>query len=126
MASMSLSIRSLTLAALALPLVLARGPARAEETHHEFGVYEHVLDKADGTAAETATALESAFSRGPWRVLARVEAGVPQDVLRGRGQVGLHEEHGHAGLDPRRAGLTDQVGPGASMIKPGTKRSGTP
>ena len=52
---MSLSLRSLALAALALPLALAGSSARAEETHHEFGVYEYVLDKADGTAAETAT-----------------------------------------------------------------------
>jgi hypothetical protein len=75
---MTLSLRSLAPAALALPLVLAGGSACAEDTHHEFGVYEYVIDKADGTADETAAAVESAFSRAPWRILARVDAGVPQ------------------------------------------------
>jgi hypothetical protein len=75
---MASSLRSFAPAALALPLFLAGGPARAEDTHHDFGVYEYVLDKADGTAAETASAVESAFSHGPWRILARVDAGVPQ------------------------------------------------
>jgi hypothetical protein len=78
MRSTTLSMRSLTPAALALPLVLAEAPVRGEDARPAFGVYEYVLEKADGTAADAASAVESAFSRDAWRVLASVDAGVPQ------------------------------------------------
>jgi uncharacterized protein YcfJ len=75
---MTISIGSLLPVALALPLVLAGGPARAGDTQTEFGVYEYVLESTGGTIDDAGGALESALSAEGWRLLANVDAGVPQ------------------------------------------------
>ena len=75
---MTISIRSLFPAALALPLALAGGPARAGEAKAEFGVYEYVLESARGSVDDTAGGVESALSTAGFRLLARLEPGVPQ------------------------------------------------
>ena len=62
---MMISIRPLVPAALALPLVLAGGPARAADSNAEFGVYEYVLERTGGTIDEAGTAVESALSTEP-------------------------------------------------------------
>jgi len=71
---MTISIRSLVPAALALPLVLAGGSAPAAD----FGVYEYVVERAGSTVDDAGDAVESALSRSDWRVLAKVDAGVPR------------------------------------------------
>jgi len=74
---MTTSIRSLVPAALALPLVLAGGPVRAADVQTQFGVYEYVLDHAGATVDDAGSALEVALSAEGWRLLAKVDAGVP-------------------------------------------------
>jgi hypothetical protein len=69
--------RSLT-AALALPLVLAGGPAAAAQAKAEFGVYEYVVEGARGGVDAAAGAVEAAIGRAGWQLLAKVDAGVPQ------------------------------------------------
>jgi hypothetical protein len=68
---------SLVATALALPLLLAGGPARAAATA-ESGVYEYVLESARGPVDEAARSLAVAFAAAGWRVLARTEAGAPE------------------------------------------------
>ena len=68
--------RSLAVA-LALPFVLAGGPAAGGETSREFGVYEYVVERAGQGVAPAAEAIEAALLRGGWRLLARVDAGPP-------------------------------------------------
>lgn len=75
---MPISIRSLVPAALVLPLVLAGGPARADEANAVFGVYEYVLTTTRGNLDDATGAIESAFSTAGWRLLAKVDVGVPQ------------------------------------------------
>jgi hypothetical protein len=75
---MTIVLRSLAPAALTLPLALAGGPGHAADAKTEFGVYEYVLESARGSADDAAMALESAFSTGGWRLLAKVDVGVPQ------------------------------------------------
>jgi hypothetical protein len=74
---MTISTRSFYPWALVLPLALAGGPARASDAKAEFGVYEYVLESATGTIDDVAGAMESAFSLRGWRLLAKVDAGVP-------------------------------------------------
>jgi len=74
---MTAKVRSLSLA-LALPLALAGGTAPAGESRSEFGVYEYVLDEAQESLDDAALAVESALSKGEWRLLARVGAGAPE------------------------------------------------
>jgi uncharacterized protein YcfJ len=69
-------MRSLVPAALALPLVLAGGPERAGSAP-EFGVYEYVLEGSPGSFDAASGALESAFSEGGWRRVAKIDVGVP-------------------------------------------------
>lgn len=74
---MLISIRSLLPVALVLPLVLAGGPARADEANAVFGVYEYVLETARGSIDDVTGMIESALSTEGWRLLAKVDAGVP-------------------------------------------------
>lgn len=75
---MTSSIRCLVPAALAFSLLVAGAPVRATDLPAEFGVYEYVLERADGSVDTASGALESALSTGGWRLLAKVDAGVPQ------------------------------------------------
>ncbi len=69
--------RWLVTVTVALPLFLAGGRAFAA-SKAESGVYEYVLEGARGPVDEAARSLEAAFASAGWRVLARVEAGVPE------------------------------------------------
>ena len=90
---MTISLRSLVPAALALPLVLGGRAGRAPPTRKaEFGVYEYVLRARRAAPSTTAAARAGVGPRaGGWRLLAKVDAGVPEGcryrarVLRGRG-----------------------------------------
>lgn len=71
--------RPLISGAVALPLLLAGGPVRAGDAQKEFGVCEYVMEHAGGTVDEAGGAMESALSTEGWRLLAKVDAGVPQE-----------------------------------------------
>jgi len=75
---MRISSRCFLSAAVALPLLLVGGPVRAGDAQKEFGVYEYVLERVGGTIEEAGVAVESALSTEGWRLLAKVETGVPQ------------------------------------------------
>jgi uncharacterized protein (DUF302 family) len=70
------------LAAFAVfPLVvfLAIHNASAQNAKKEYGVYEYVVQSAHGSFDEIATALENAATAAGMRVLAKVDAGVPEN-----------------------------------------------
>jgi len=72
--------RSLALlAGLALPLVAGGGPLRAGSATTDRGVYEYVIEGAPGAFATAASAVEAALNHEGWELLAKVEAGPPQN-----------------------------------------------
>lgn len=62
---------------LAAALALSALPGAAAEAKREYGVYEYVVRSAEGAFADASTALEASARGRGFRLLATVDAGVP-------------------------------------------------
>ncbi len=58
-------------------LAIGTSEASSQEAQKEIGVYEYVVQSAKGTFDEISTAIENGTVAAGWRVLAKVDAGVP-------------------------------------------------
>jgi hypothetical protein len=74
---MTISLKLASSAALVLSLLWSGSVARAGAAKEAFGVYEYVLDRTEGTFEEASAAVQSALTTEGWRLLAKVDAGVP-------------------------------------------------
>lgn len=70
--------RSVVATAVVAAIGFQSAHASAADRKSDVGVYEYVIDRAQGSVAEVAAALEGALTTGGWRVLANVESGAPQ------------------------------------------------
>ncbi|MDZ7267519.1 MAG: hypothetical protein ONB48_19630 [candidate division KSB1 bacterium] len=68
-----------SLAVFSLFALLALHPAHAQNGKKEYGVYQYVVQSAPGTFADISAALENAARAAGWRLLAKVDAGVPEN-----------------------------------------------
>jgi len=59
-------------------LLFLNNLAFAQEAKKEYGVYEYVVQSAPGTFEEISAALENSVASSAWRLLAKVDAGVPE------------------------------------------------
>ncbi|MFQ5706716.1 MAG: hypothetical protein ACE5HO_04655 [bacterium] len=63
-----------------LPLIAAgSGFGQDQNEGKEYGVYEYVVESAQGTFGEISNAIETGAGQAGWRVLAKFDAGVPKN-----------------------------------------------
>ena len=66
-------------AVLALTVIMSVTAGAVIADDAGYGVYEYVVEQASGTLDEIAGALEEGAAAGGWKVLAGIDAGVPDD-----------------------------------------------
>jgi hypothetical protein len=64
---------------LSFLLAVNSGFGKTDGDEKEYGVYEYVVQSAQGSFDEISTALENSATENGWRLLAKVDAGVPKD-----------------------------------------------
>lgn len=76
---MKARVQFLTVTAWVPLLALPAGSTCAGEARENLGVYEYVVEGAQGSVDSVSEALATAVANGGWRVLAQLDAGAPKD-----------------------------------------------